>query len=171
MVKNTTGGTKTKGLARKHQRQTNSTLIIPTNELEQIVCVTKLYGNGMCEVFNESNQKFIAHIRNKFRGKQKRHNLITVSTIIMVGMRDWEKPFKNCDVMEIYSDNQIEQLKQLPSLTLDHVLHLRNNHGNAFKETNDFDFTAEIEEEEIEEVKHLQEFTMETIPDVNIDDI
>ena len=50
MVKNTHGGSGTKGLARKHQRQHDSRLILPSNELEIIVCVTKMYGNGMCQV-------------------------------------------------------------------------------------------------------------------------
>ena len=55
MVKNTSGGTKTKGLARKHQGGAGGgggggALRLPKNELEQLVVVTKMLGNGMCEV-------------------------------------------------------------------------------------------------------------------------
>ena len=54
MVKNTSGGTKTKGLARKHQGGAGGgggggALRLPKNELEQLVVVTKMLGNGMCE--------------------------------------------------------------------------------------------------------------------------
>ena len=46
MVKNTTGGTKTKGLARKHQYDgSDARLRLPTNELEVVACVTKMLGN------------------------------------------------------------------------------------------------------------------------------
>ena len=49
MVKNLTGGTKTKGVARKHQGKGDSRLRLPDDELEMVACVTKMLGNGMCE--------------------------------------------------------------------------------------------------------------------------
>ena len=46
MVKNLTGGTKTKGLARKHQRSSgDGKLRLPDDVLEQVACVTKMLGN------------------------------------------------------------------------------------------------------------------------------
>ena len=138
MVKNTTGGTGAKGLARKHQQGTrDGKLITPSSDLEQVCCVTKMLGNGMCEVYTEDNTRLIAHIRNKFRGRQKRHNMISVTSIVMVGLREWENPVKNCDIMEIYSDSQIEQIKNIPSIKIDNVMKLRiGAHGVSTQQQN-----------------------------------
>ena len=123
MVKNT-GGTKTKGMARKHLKPNGGgggALRIPENELEQVVIVTKMLGNGMCEVYNNDNQRFIAHIRNKFKGRHRRSNDINVNTYIFIGLRDWEKPFKNCDVIFVYDHSQFNQLYSNPSIHMQNI--------------------------------------------------
>ena len=139
MVKNTTGGTKTKGLARKHVNAAaggGSKLKIPEDELEVIVYVNAMLGNGMCEVFNNEGLRFIAHIRNKFKGRHKRSNLITKNSLILCGYRDWENPYKNLDVIFIYDDNNIKALRNIPNiqiqtllLRIDSPLH-HNTHDN-----------------------------------------
>ena len=119
MVKNTSGGTKTKGLARKHQGGDGGgggALRLPKNELEQLVVVTKMLGNGMCEVFNNDDVRFIAHIRNKFKGRNRRSNDISVNSFILVGLREWEKPFKNADVIFVYDLNDYHALHSIPNL-------------------------------------------------------
>lgn len=127
MVRNSTGGSGTKGLARKHQTMSgNSVLRLPENELEQFACVTKMLGNGMVEVYTDNNIRLIGHIRNKFRGKQKRHNMLSIHTIVLIGLREWEKEPKNCDIMTMYDDNQIEQLQHIPSIKINNALRLRN---------------------------------------------
>jgi initiation factor 1A len=128
MVKNITGGGGAKGLARKHQNQSDTTgrLRLPTDVLEQYACITKMLGNGMCEVFTDDNVRLIGHIRNKFRGRQKRHNMLSTSTIVLVGLRDWEKEAKNCDLLTHYDDNQVEQLRMIPNINIKHVLSLRD---------------------------------------------
>jgi initiation factor 1A len=177
MVKNTTGGTGAKGLARKHQRQTgNGKLITPSCDLEQICCVTKMLGNGMCEVYTEDNTRLIAHIRNKFRGRQKRHNMINVSGIVMVGLREWENPVKNCDIMEIYNDSQIEQLKNIPSIKIESVLKLRiGAHGiTAVQHDDTLDFVEEQDQpmDDLPPANEFSEtFTVDKVADIDIDDI
>lgn len=131
MVKNTSGGTKTKGLARKHQGGAGGggacgALRLPKNELEQLVVVTKMLGNGMCEVFNNDNVRFIAHIRNKFKGRNRRSNDISVNSFILVGLREWEKPFKNADVIFVYDINDFHAFHSIPNL-LSHNLFARIN--------------------------------------------
>ena len=85
MVKNTTGGTKTKGLARKHVRNTgNGRIRLPEDELEQFACVDAMLGNGMCRVTLDTGDTLMGHIPGKFRGKNKRHNLIAINTIILM---------------------------------------------------------------------------------------
>ena len=125
MVKNTSGGTKTKGLARKHQGGAaggggggggGGPLRIPNNPLEQLVVVTKMLGNGMCEVFNNDDLRFIAHIRNKFKGRNRRSNDISVNSVILVGLREWEKPAKNADVIFVYDLNDYHALQSIPYL-------------------------------------------------------
>ena len=119
MVKNTSGGTKTKGLARKHVRSAGgggAALRLPQEELEVIVAVGAMLGNGMCEVFNNDGERFIAHIRAKFKGRHKRANLIAKNSIILCGYREWEKPYKNLDVIFIYDDYNINQLRENPTI-------------------------------------------------------
>jgi len=149
MVKNTTGGTKTKGLARKHVNGRaagggRSVLRLPEDKLEIIVAVGKMLGNGMCEVFNNDGERFIAHIRNKFKGRHKRSNLISNNNIILCGYREWEKPFKNLDVIFIYDDDNINELRNIPTITI-HNLFIRidsNNFNTQTDSNNEFNFTA-----------------------------
>ena len=178
MVKNTTGGTKTKGLARKHQRSNgDGKLRLPDDALEQVACVTKMLGNGMCEIHTEKNERLIGHIRNKFRGRQKRHNMISTSTVVLIGLREWENPIKNCDILTIYSDSQINQLKDNPKIDMDNVMRLRNelSHVGTTVEHDDFDFTTHDEEEEEEipqnTMKQGETFTLGNMGEVDIDDI
>lgn len=177
MVKNTTGGTGTKSIARKHQQSaSNGKLITPSSDLEQICCVTKMLGNGMCEVYTEDNKRLIAHIRNKFRGRQKRHNMISVSCAVMVGLREWENPVKNCDIMEIYNDSQIEQLKNIPSIKIENVLKLRiGAHGiTTVPQDDSLDFIEDkdLPMNDLPQANEFSEtFTIDKVEDIDIDDI
>lgn len=148
MVKNTSGGTKTKGLARKHQVGDGGgggALRLPKNELEQLVVVTKMLGNGMCEVFNNDDVRFIAHIRNKFKGRNRRSNDISVNSFILVGLREWEKPFKNADVIFVYDLNDYHALHSIPNLHSHNLfarIHNLNDH-NLNPYPNLIDFTID----------------------------
>jgi translation initiation factor IF-1 len=177
MVKNTTGGTGTKGLARKHQsgNDTGGQLRLPECDLEKMGCVTKMLGNGMCEIYTNDNTRLIGHIRNAFRGKNKRHNLITPQSIVMIGLHEWEKIPKNCNIMIIYTPNQVEQLKTIPNIKIDHLLSLQLA-GTTFqsgkKVQSDFDFTEEQVEIAPQQLpKHDIEFELENADEVDIDDI
>jgi translation initiation factor IF-1 len=129
MVRNLKGGTGTKGLARKHQSagDNGGNIRLPTCNEEQFACVSSMLGNGMCEIFTNDNIRLIGHIRNKFRGRQKRHNTITSAMIVLVGLRSWESSPKNCDILCIYEDKQIENIKTNPNINLLHVLSLQNS--------------------------------------------
>ena len=179
MVRNTTGGTGTKSLARKHQTTNrNDNLYLPGSDLEQFACVTKMLGNGMCEIFTNDNVRLIGRIRNSFSGKNKRHNLVTVNSIVLVGLYEWEKEPKNCNIMLIYSQNQIEQIKSIPSIDIGHVLQLQltgsNKTSTSKKISDNFDFT---DEERIEEVapqklpRNSIEFELEETEEIDVDDI
>ena len=153
MVKNTTGGTGTKSLARKHLVSKGSgELRLPSNELELFACVTKAFGNGMVEIHTNNNDRLIGHIRNKFRGKQKRHNMISLYSIVLIGLREWEKAYKNCDILTIYDSNQVEILKTNPSVRIDHVvkLSLGENKMTNSKSGVDIDIVTFTEDADLE---------------------
>ncbi len=175
MVRNLAGGTKTKGLARKHQTAgRNTKLRVPEEELEHIVCVTKMLGNGMCEIFTNNNVRLICHIPGKFRGKNKRHNLITPQTIVLVGLREWEKIPKNCDLLTVYDESHVKELKTIPSIDMDNILKLKNQNIQTGDEgDHEFEFSnkQEEEEEELPMGKVKGEFKIENTNKVDIDDI
>ena len=151
MVKNTTGGTGTKSLARKHMVSKGSgELRLPSNELELFACVTKAFGNGMVEIHTNNNERLIGHIRNKFRGRSKRNNLINIGTFVLIGLHDWEKPnYKSGDILTVYSYDDVMYLKSLPQYnltTLDSFLY----NLNPDKHTNtDFEFSTEEQTEDV----------------------
>jgi len=103
MVKNTTGGSKTKSMARKASQPVSNVQYLPSDPLEKMATVTKLYGNGMCQIQTHDNPvlSLMCHIRGKFSGKSKKHNLISVNCHVVVGLREWESPYKNCDLISV----------------------------------------------------------------------
>lgn len=103
MVRNSCGGSKTKSFARKNILQPSAIVdYVPTNELEQIAVVSKLFGNNMCQVITViGNQTLVCHIRGKFRGRTKKQNTVTLNSRIVVGLREWENPPKNCDLISV----------------------------------------------------------------------
>lgn len=112
MVRNTLGGSNAKRMARKAVSQFNDIDYVPSNPLERVAVVDKLFGNGMCQVITTDTDKLtlLCHIRGKFRGRSKKHNMLTVKSRVVIGLRDWEKPYKNSDLIALlssYDDNEI----------------------------------------------------------------
>jgi translation initiation factor 1A len=122
MVKNTTGGSKTKGQARKHITGSYSTKIrLSECEDELYAKVTSIFGNGMVEVICHDKNKRLCHIRGKFKGRGKKDNFITRNSWLLVGRRTWESDeikqvkgktkLPSCDLLEVYSDADVNRLK------------------------------------------------------------
>ena len=112
MVRNTIGGSRTKSFARKNAGPVSTVDYTPKCDLEKVAVVTKLYGNGMCQVLTTDSPQLdlLCHIRGKFRGRSKKQNMITMNSRIVIGLRDWENPYKNCDlisVMSSYEDTSV----------------------------------------------------------------
>lgn len=119
MVKNTTGGSKHKGLARKLvNAPVNDKVRLSEDECECYGKVTKMLGNGMCHVnlvYKDSlYENVVCHIRGKFRNRNKRSNLVSNGDTLLVGIRDWESNIDNCDLLFIYNENHIKNIS-LPS--------------------------------------------------------
>lgn len=116
MVKNTLGGYKGKSFARKLSNN-NSILRLPNHPLELFACVHKLLGNGRVLVRTFDNIDFQCVIRNKFRGRSKRNNLISVGSFVLIGLHEWENPPKHADILSVYSNDDLISLKSLPSFS------------------------------------------------------
>ena len=127
MVKNVKGGSGHKSQARKNvvssAEKHSHRLRMVEEEGEMYAQVSKDFGNGMCEVICNDNVKRLCIIRGKYRGRGKRDNEIRVRSIIMVGLREWETHFENskklekCDLLEVYSDYDVERLKKSADIT------------------------------------------------------
>lgn len=141
MVKNTKGGNKSKGIARKHiSGAREGALRLSSCEHEKYGVVIRVLGNGMFYVVTdiacEKQPQLLGHIRNKFRGRSKRDNNIALGSVVLVGLRDWEDPnFKECDLLEVYSPNEVRQLMKNPSIDLSALQKHIDAHGSAAAET------------------------------------
>jgi translation initiation factor IF-1 len=108
MVKNDAGGNKGKGLARKHVNAAkggaSKQLRVATDEAEKYAVVSKMLGNGMCYVrlLDGSTGDRLCIIRNKFKGRGKRDNILDTGSWVLVGLREWSSKQDTCDLLEVY---------------------------------------------------------------------
>lgn len=117
MVKNDAGGNKGKGLARKHVNAakcgSSKQLRVATHEAEQYAVVSKMLGNGMCYVRllgNGTSGDVLCIIRNKFKGRGKRDNILDSGSWVLVGLREWASKQDTCDLLEVYNDGERDRL-------------------------------------------------------------
>jgi initiation factor 1A len=113
MVRNTHGGNKSKGMARKNSQNTSSAqLRLPTDhdDFEQIASVTKMLGNGMFYANIADGSQLLCHIRNKFKGRSRRNNDVSVGKLVLIGLRTWENPRKNADLLFVYDDTDLSHI-------------------------------------------------------------
>ena len=156
MVKNTTGGSKTKGQARKlvsFDSKANKMLRLSTDIYEVYAQVTKNLGNGMCHVLCADKKSRLCHIRGKFRGRGKRDNMVGLGSWILVGLREWEvgkddtEKLENCDLLEVYSDYDKEKLKTTVT-TINWASFISNDNQNSKvnSDSNNIEFTDTVDE-------------------------
>jgi len=118
MVKNVTGGKRSKCIARKNTTTvSDSRTRLSEDELEIYAKATKSLGNGMFHILTMDGKTKLLHLRGKFSGKHKRGNIVTVGAYLLVGLRDFEAPnYTNCDLLEIYSDSDVKAIRRLPKI-------------------------------------------------------
>ena len=189
MVKNTTGGSKTKGQARKFvSAKASSTLRISNDESEVYAQVIKVLGGSMCHVSNLEGKIMLCHIRGKFRGRGKRDNFVGSGTWVLVGLREWaskestKKKLEECDLLEVYNEQDKERLKNTVT-TVNWSLFVSNDIKTTTTADCDYDGGIEFSDEKTEEYRQLVEAQIKQkqsgvstsiIPDedeVDIDDI
>jgi hypothetical protein len=166
MVKNTKGGNKSKGIARKHitgAREARA-LRLSTSELEKYGVITKLLGEGMfyvvTDISTDAQPHLLGHIRKKFKGRSKRDNTITLGSVILIGLREWEGPnYKKCDLLEVYDANEVRQLMTTPSVDITSLHRYIDMYNSASGEATDSGYTEIVFTEE-------RDYTDGLIPDM-----
>jgi len=116
MVRNTKGGKGAKSMARKSFASV-AAYPIPTSDMEHFAVVSHMYGPS-CDVILLDGSKLLCHIRNKFKGRHKSGNLISLGSILLIGYREWESATnrKNCDLLFVYDNVQANSLADRFSL-------------------------------------------------------
>jgi hypothetical protein len=149
MVKNTTGGSRAKSQARKMTRDTGASaggrVRTVADPLEQYAIVTINYGQGRCAVRTAAGLDLSCVVRNKFCGRSRSSNNVSVDSIVMVGLRDWEAAtgFRICDLLEVYSAEEAARLRAMPGAPLAALMPVAK-HGGGVDES-DVVFSAVAE--------------------------
>ena len=117
MVKNTQGGNKSKGFARKNLTKREAALRISQDENEIYAQTVKVMGGSIASAIDINGNPLKCHIRGKFRGRGKRDNFISPATWLLVGLHSWEgeksksSEMRNCDILEVYNETDKNRLK------------------------------------------------------------
>jgi hypothetical protein len=119
MVKNSFGGNKAKGFARKNLSKREAALRTADEDGEIYAQAVKVMGGSIASAIDIDGNPLRAHIRGKFRGRGKRDNFIAPGTWLLVGLHSWEADksnakvgeIRNCDILEVYSDTDKNRLK------------------------------------------------------------
>jgi initiation factor 1A len=106
MVKNKTGGNKSKKMGNKYTVSSRKTRL-PESIDEQFALVTKMVGGNQCLVQCEDSHQRLCCIRGKFTGKNKHANFVRAGSWVLVGVRSWEttKEVQKSDLLELYGDS------------------------------------------------------------------
>ena len=183
MVKNTKGGKGAKAIARKNTNIPKDVkLVLPTDENETFACVTKLFGNGRCEVVTNNNVILKARIPGKFRGRNKRSNIVSMYSIVLIGIYDFTSSSDSSDILYIYDDQDLEQVRYLPNVDISELIRMKMSYsfsiGGSNSVNDDVVFTNDLEEEKIQALNELDQsrlvgtFKIEVAnKEINIDDI
>ena len=185
MVKNTQGGGKAKGLARKNNKiDYNKKLRLSECDAEKYAIVRKNMGGDICEVICDDHIIRYAIIRGKFNaGKGKRQNMITSSCLVLVGLREWASTNtdkkEKCDILEVYNPIEVDQIKLHPKFPIDFMLQaLQGIVGTNAKESSSdgFGFSS-ISEQNLDEIddakirEKTEQFIVDNGEAISLDDI
>lgn len=140
MVKNTIGGKKGKMMANKRVGNGGGEkkMRLSLNDDEKYVCVSKTFGGGMFEVMDNDGNIFKAILRGKMKGPNKRHNFVSLFSILLVGLRSDLSNTDICDILFVFDDHDILSLALLPNLCIHNILYFHHNHSfNTISNSND----------------------------------
>lgn len=132
MVKNSTGGNKSRQQGRKFKavgEMTNTAVRRVREDGEMYGAVTRMFGGKFCQVIGTDGVLRRCAIRKKFSQRRSQNNL-TAGVWVLLGLYDWSNKDKDsnnvtkttaaapvsvcsCDLLEIYNPGEKERLKQL----------------------------------------------------------
>jgi len=177
MVKNTKGGNSHKKQARKNVNQekvsVKTRFANPNEPCEMYANVLKLFGNGYCEVKCNDEKVRLCVIRKVFR-RNKRGNMVTNDTKVLVGLRDWETKKdgkkEKCDLLEVYKPEQHSELKKDPLCNWENICSASEIKNDCvanvdFEDDDNIDVGIDFGDEE-EDYEKMKKFD-----DIDFDDI
>ena len=185
MVKNKSGGSRHKKMARKNvnAQATKARLRIAKEEGEIYAKVIRLNGNGMADVKCEDGKIRLLIIRRRFKGRNKRDNSIALDSLVLVGRRLWEvvaeKKKQKVDLLYVYSTNQIHELRQKVNIS-DSILPdsvEKEEEESAFEITSKHDWKNEQNEQKLSTIsedtvnKKISTFKTNDEEEIDFDDI
>jgi translation initiation factor 1A len=182
MVKNTKGGSQHKKMAKKNmsnnKQQIKTRLMDILEPCELYANVTKLFGQGMCEVKCNDGVNRLCIIRNKFRGKNAQQNRVYVDCKVLVGIREWELikegKLPKCDLLEVYDRKQFNDIKNDPNSNWDYLIGDSEKVEGVDDKDLKFDFCDDNNENETQaEIKNEKILSQDDEEDdfINIDDM
>ena len=179
MVKNKTGGKNAKRGARKNM---NASMIprrlrFVENDEEHYGIVTKMLGCGQMNVLCDDDKERLCIIRNKFSGRNKSSNFISIGSWCIIGLRSWETSQKSkmekCDLLEIYIHQERTQLIQESKTNL--IILLKHEQGGIMNQDN-YEETSHIEfsyqqDTSFNEEQNIELENNDSLSDINFDEI
>jgi initiation factor 1A len=84
---------------------------ISTDPCEVYAVIEKKLGNGLLNVKCIDDIPRQCRIRGKFNGKKK--DPIEVGTWVLVGLYDFDKTNKKCDLLEVYTPHDVRALQKM----------------------------------------------------------
>jgi len=90
-------------------------------EGEMYACVDKMVGNGRVSVVGVDGNPYNCVIRQKFKGRHKRDNMMCAGTWCLVGAREWESRQNGvavCDLLHVYRDADVSAIKKKETMNL-----------------------------------------------------
>jgi translation initiation factor IF-1 len=185
--RNVHGGSGHKKFARKHTTgaSSSSSFIRTSQDPNEVYAIaTKMLGNNMFHCHCIDNIVRLCHIRGRFGGRNKRDNIISAGTWILVGLREWEntattttttKKLQQCDLLEIYSGISKERLKELEDCnwSILNANDLSKVDTATIESENDFKFMTDRDEEIMrlnDEIKSNTSKKITMIEEMNDDD-
>ncbi len=121
--KNTTGGSRHKKMASKTFKEPRIAKMRFAEEGESYARVLTMYGHGNMEVLCNDKVKRLCVIRRKHKGKNKRDNMCSVNSMILIGFREWQgisaKKRETVDLLYKYDTSQMSELKNAKDINMD----------------------------------------------------
>ena len=182
MVKNF-GGNKSKKQGRKFvgDPKASKALRLPETSDEIIATIIKIYGHGMCDTACIDGKERLCIIRNKFRGRGKKDNMVKIGTWVLIGKRVWETVTdgkkEKCDLLEVYREEDKKKLIQNCDKDFTELIKKTNVEDNDIEENCDIQFVDEqtqsylnAAEQEIQDKKNGGEL-VEDDDEIDFDEI